>query len=72
MGYGVWLHGEAVVAGMVMVAETARRLGQFSVEDIERIKALLLRAGLPVCGPQEMTPESYLPQYAARQESVGG
>ncbi|MBS2693945.1 3-dehydroquinate synthase, partial [Salmonella enterica subsp. enterica serovar 1,4,[5],12:i:-] len=61
MGYGVWLHGEAVAAGMVMAAETAHRLGQFSVDDIERIKALLLRAGLPVCGPQEMTPESYLP-----------
>lgn len=61
MGYGVWLHGEAVAAGMVMAAQTSRRLGQLSVSDVERIKKLLLRAGLPVCGPKEMAPESYLP-----------
>lgn len=72
MGYGVWLHGEAVAAGMVMAAETAHRLGQFSVEDIERIKALLLRAGLPVCGPQEMTPESYLPHMLRDKKVLAG
>ncbi|MDP8826020.1 3-dehydroquinate synthase [Serratia marcescens] len=72
MGYGVWLHGEAVAAGMVMAAETAHRLGQFSVEDIERIKTLLLRAGLPVCGPQEMTPGSYLPHMLRDKKVLAG
>ena len=72
MGYGVWLHGEAVAAGMVMAAETARRLGQFSADDIERIKALLLRAGLPVCGPQEMTPEAYLPHMLRDKKVLAG
>lgn len=72
MGYGVWLHGEAVAAGMVMAVETAHRLGQFSVEDIERIKTLLLRAGLPVCGPQEMTPESYLPHMLRDKKVLAG
>jgi 3-dehydroquinate synthase len=72
MGYGVWLHGEAVAAGMMMAAETAHRLGQFSVEDIERIKTLLLRAGLPVCGPQEMAPESYLPHMMRDKKVLAG
>ncbi|NLS43823.1 3-dehydroquinate synthase [BEV proteobacterium] len=61
MGYGNWLHGEAVAAGMMMAAHAARRLGQFSVSDIDRIRALLERAGLPIQGPDAMSPESYLP-----------
>lgn len=47
-GYGVWLHGEAVAAGMVMAADLSRRLGSLSTEDAERVGALLERAGLPV------------------------
>lgn len=71
MGYGVWLHGEAVAAGMVMAAETAHRLGQFSVEDIERIKTLLLRrvAGLRAAGNDAGVLSA---AHAARQESAGG
>ncbi|KEY58663.1 3-dehydroquinate synthase [Serratia sp. DD3] len=72
MGYGVWLHGEAVAAGMVMAAQTARRLGQFSSDDIDRIKGLLSRAGLPVCGPQEMVPEAYLPHMMRDKKVLGG
>ena len=72
MGYGVWLHGEAVAAGMMMAANTSRRLGQFSAKDVERIKKLLLRAGLPVSGPQEMTPESYLPHMMRDKKVLAG
>lgn len=72
MGYGVWLHGEALAVGMVMAAETAHRLWQFSVDDIERIKVLLLRAGLPVCGPQKMTPGSYLPHMMRDKKVLAG
>ncbi|CNI47616.1 3-dehydroquinate synthase [Yersinia pseudotuberculosis] len=72
MGYGVWLHGEAVAAGMVMAAQTSRRLGQLSVSDVERIKKLLLRAGLPVCGPKEMAPESYLPHMMRDKKVLAG
>ena len=46
-GYGVWLHGEAVAAGMVMAAELSRELGLLSPVDSERIRSLLQRAGLP-------------------------
>ena len=51
MGYGVWLHGEAVAAGTLMAAELSRRLGWLSHADVERIRTLLVRAGLPVTAP---------------------
>ncbi len=72
MGYGNWLHGEAVAAGMVMAAFTAHRLGQFSLQDVERIKRLLARAGLPISGPQEMTAESYLPHMMRDKKVLAG
>jgi 3-dehydroquinate synthase len=51
MGYGNWLHGEAVAAGMVMAARASRRMGLIGTEDVERLTALLVRAGLPVDAP---------------------
>jgi 3-dehydroquinate synthase len=47
LGYGVWLHGEAVAAGMVMAADLSRQLGYLSEADTGRIRSLLQRAGLP-------------------------
>jgi len=72
MGYGNWLHGEAVAAGMVMAARTAQRLGQFSAADTDRIIALLQRAGLPVTGPDSMAAEAYLPHMMRDKKVVGG
>lgn len=46
-GYGTWLHGEAVGAGLVMAADASRRLGHLSDEDVERVTALVKRAALP-------------------------
>lgn len=51
-GFGAWLHGEAVAAGMVMAARLSARLGRLNEEDADRIEALLDRAGLPVAPPQ--------------------
>jgi 3-dehydroquinate synthase len=51
LGYGVWLHGEAVAAGSVMAAELSRRLGWLTTDDFARICRLFERAGLPVVGP---------------------
>lgn len=51
MGYGVWLHGEGVAAGMVMAAELSRRLGLVEEVAVQRLKSLIERAGLPVRGP---------------------
>lgn len=51
MGYGQWLHGEGVAAGMVMAAELSRRLGGVDEEFVARLRRLIERAGLPVKGP---------------------
>ncbi|PKH23858.1 3-dehydroquinate synthase [Enterobacterales bacterium CwR94] len=72
MGYGNWLHGEAVAAGMVMAARTAERLGQFTPAQTDRIKALLTRAGLPVNGPASMTAEAYLPHMMRDKKVLAG
>lgn len=50
LGYGEWLHGEAVAAGAVMAAELSRRLGWLSDADVERVRRIHERAGLPVKG----------------------
>jgi 3-dehydroquinate synthase len=47
LGYGEWLHGEAVAAGMVMAAE----LSNVDAAEVERLRSLLLRAGLPIAPP---------------------
>lgn len=55
MGYGVWLHGEAVAAGTMMAADLSCRLGWLQEEDVLRIRDLFKRAKLPVQGPQMPT-----------------
>ena len=50
-GYGTWLHGEAVAAGMVMAAELSALMGHLKKTEVERVRALVKRAGLPVAGP---------------------
>ncbi len=50
LGYGVWLHGEAVAAGTIMAAELSRTLGWLTEDDVARIQRLFVRAGLPVRG----------------------
>lgn len=72
MGYGNWLHGEAVAAGMVMAARNAQRLGQFTADDVARVIALLQRAGLPVHGPESMAPADYLPLMMRDKKVIGG
>ncbi|MEY8712872.1 3-dehydroquinate synthase [Mangrovibacter phragmitis] len=72
MGYGNWLHGEAVSAGMVMAARTAQRLGQFSEADTVRIITLLKRAGLPVTGPKSMEPAAYMPHMMRDKKVLAG
>ncbi|TLV22188.1 3-dehydroquinate synthase [Klebsiella indica] len=72
MGYGNWLHGEAVAAGMVMAARVSERLGQFSAQDTRRIIQLLQRADLPICGPEAMPAEAYLPHMMRDKKVLAG
>jgi len=55
MGYGKWLHGEAISAGMVMAAELSKLHGWISDSDVESIRALLKKANLPVDPPSEIS-----------------
>ena len=50
LGYGAWLHGEAVGAGMVMAAELSRELGLVDAAFVRRLTSLIARAGLPTRG----------------------
>ena len=52
LGYGQWLHGEAVAAGMAIAARVSQRMGLVDATCISRTEKLLQRAGLPVRGPR--------------------
>jgi 3-dehydroquinate synthase len=51
MGYGVWLHGEAVAAGTMMAANLSKRLGWLSAAEVERIARIFKAANLPIQAP---------------------
>jgi len=52
LGYGEWLHGEAVATGMVMAADLSQRMGWISEADLARTKKIIQRARLPISCPQ--------------------
>ncbi|MCW8890009.1 MAG: 3-dehydroquinate synthase [Sedimenticola sp.] len=51
VGYGEWLHGEAVGAGICMAADLSHRLGWLALADLQRVEALIKKAGLPIYPP---------------------
>jgi 3-dehydroquinate synthase len=71
LGYGKWLHGEAVAAGMVMAADLSRRMGFIARADLDRIIALLKRASLPVT-PPGIAPGRMLELMAVDKKTEGG
>lgn len=72
MGYGVWLHGEAVATGMLMAADLSWRLGWLSASDVERLKKLLIAANLPVTPPDNISPEQFLALMAVDKKVMAG
>ncbi|MCL5060291.1 MAG: 3-dehydroquinate synthase [Candidatus Thermoplasmatota archaeon] len=70
MGYGTWLHGEAVAAGMAMAAETSRRMGWLTEADVARTRALIRAAGLPDVAP-DLGVDRYL-EYMGHDKKVEG
>ena len=50
-GYGNWLHGEAIAAGMVQAAELSQKIGWLTVDDVARVKRILSLANLPITPP---------------------
>lgn len=71
-GYTPWLHGEAVAVGMLMAADLSHRLGDLRAADVERVEALLRRAGLPARPPETMTPETFERYMAVDKKVVNG
>jgi 3-dehydroquinate synthase len=59
MGYGVWLHGEAVAAGTMLAADLSQRLAWLNEQEIARISAIFQSANLPLT-PPKLSPEKYL------------
>jgi 3-dehydroquinate synthase len=68
MGYGNWLHGEAVGAGMLLAAQTSQRLGWITETDVARARALIRAAGLPDVAP-DMEMETWL-DYMGHDKKV--
>ena len=52
MGYGVWLHGEAVAAGTMMAADLSQRMGWLTASDLARIQHSFKAANLPIAAPR--------------------
>ena len=71
-GYGNWLHGEAVGAGMWMAADLSHRLGWISAGDLARTETLLRRANLPVRAPENMSPERFIELMSLDKKVLDG
>ena len=70
-GYGTWLHGEAVAAGMALAARLSARLGRAREEDARRLVALLERLRLPVAAPR-LGAEVWLDHMGRDKKNEGG
>jgi len=71
LGFGQWLHGEAVAAGMVLAARLSHRLGLIGAADVKRTAEILARADLPVAAP-ELGVERYLELMGHDKKVQGG
>ncbi|MGR9051181.1 MAG: 3-dehydroquinate synthase [Gammaproteobacteria bacterium] len=72
MGYGQYLHGEAVAIGICQAADLSRRLGWLGVKDVERVEKLFMQAGLPIKPPADMGVERFLELMAVDKKNVDG
>ena len=71
MGFGTWLHGEAVGCGMVMAADLSRRLGLLDQETVDRIQALVKKANLPDVAP-DMPNDQWVNLMRVDKKNIGG
>lgn len=72
MGYGSWLHGEAVAAGMVMACEMSVRLGWISEDITRRVERVLTRASLPTRPPPSVTLEQFMTYMSVDKKVEAG
>lgn len=72
MGYGNWLHGEAVGVGMCMATALSVRLGWLSADDLARVRRLVAGAGLPIDPPSDLSAERLLELMAVDKKILNG
>lgn len=72
LGYGQWLHGEAVAAGMVLAAELSQWLGDIDTSDVGRIRQLLHSCELPVDAPTELSANDFMRIMALDKKVLDG
>ena len=72
MGYGTWLHGEAVSAGIAMAMDTSRRLNLIDEKTQQRGLTLLERAGLPIAPPEGVSADTFLRYMARDKKAMSG
>ena len=71
LGYGHWLHGEAVGCGMVMAADLSCRMGYIDQAAVERVRKLVAAAGLPIKAP-DLGVERWLELMEVDKKNEGG
>ena len=71
LGYGVWLHGEAVAAGTVIAVRLSQQMGLLGTDEVARVVKLFERAGLPVTAP-DLGIERYLDLMGGDKKVEGG
>ena len=71
LGYGAWLHGEAVGCGMVMAADLSQRLGLIDAASVARLRKLVAAAGLPVVAP-DLGAERWIELMEVDKKNEGG
>ncbi|MCP4492932.1 MAG: 3-dehydroquinate synthase [Gammaproteobacteria bacterium] len=72
MGYGNWLHGEAVATGMVMAIDLSERLGRVDNSLKKRVTSLLEQCALPIKSPPKITVELYMQAMAIDKKALNG
>lgn len=72
MGYGQWLHGEAVATGMVMAAELSAQMAWLAPADVSYIRQLLERAHLPVDPPLTLTGDDFMRYMSVDKKVLDG
>jgi 3-dehydroquinate synthase len=72
LGYGKWLHGEAVAAGMCMAAIMSHQLGWIAAEDVKRITTMIEHARLPVNAPEELSVERFIELMSVDKKVMDG
>ncbi len=72
MGYGQYLHGEAVAIGMCQAADLSKRLGWLNETDVHRIETLCLKAGLPIMPPESLLADDFIAGMSVDKKNIDG